>query len=174
MKEITPLVWKHKGGDRMQHPRGSWLARGTASSWSQLSLLEDISAEGSQNPSCPREERYDAFGFGSAVCFFNKMRTEVNFGPGMNKKEHFVLLFILRQTGNSPGCADVFVGEKHRCGNPGEKGVTWGRYKVVQDSLAPFLVTGPETEDPNYNIITLFIKIFNRIDTWGCGSEGNI
>lgn len=115
-----------------------------------------------------------AFGFGSAVCFFNKMRTEVNFGPGMNKKEHFVLPFILRQTGNSPGCADAFVGEKHRCGNPGEKRVTWGRYKVVQDSLAPLLVTGPETEDPNYNIITLFIKIFNRIDTWGCGSEGNI
>ena len=105
------------------------------------------------------------------------MRTEVNFGPGMNKKEYFVLFFILRQKGNSPGCADGFVAGKHRCGNPvttGEKGVIWGRYKLVQDSLAPLLVTGPETEDPNYDIITLFIKIFNRTDTWGCGSEGNI
>ncbi|KAM6073212.1 uncharacterized protein LJ206_011043 isoform 1-T1 [Theristicus caerulescens] len=32
---------------------------------------------------------------------------------------------------------------------------------------------GPETEDPVYDIMTLFTKIFNRTDTWGCGSEGN-
>lgn len=115
--------------------------------------------------------------FSLALCFLNKMRTEVNFGPGMNKKEYFVLLFILRQKGNSPGCANVFVGEKQRCGNPvtaGKKGVIWGRYKIVQDSLAPLLVTGPETEDPNYDIMTLFIKIFNRTDTRGCGSEDKV
>lgn len=78
---------------------------------------------------------------------------------------------------NSPGCADVFVGEKHKCGNPGitgETGIIWGRYKIVQDGLAPLLVTGPDIEDPNYDIMTMFIKIFNRTDTWGCGSEGNI
>ena len=40
-----------------------------------------------------------------------------------------------------------------------------GRCKIVQDSLAPLLVTGP--------IMVLFIKIFNRTGTRGCGSEGN-
>lgn len=89
----------------------------------------------------------------------------------------FCVAFHFQTEKKSPGFADVLVVEKYRCGNPvtaGGNGVSWGRYKIVQDSLASLLVTGLETEDPSYDIMTLFIKILNRTDTWGCGREGSI